>query len=198
MESISQVKKWIELYCGNTYETGKKIYTTEFTVKVPESITNYLMSKQSKEQIYVGTTVQSDTNENTGVTNNFLVLLTISKVNKLYYITNTYYRINPKVVIDIEKYSKAKKCTKLNIGLTDLINIGQIFYDTGSYLNGQYVKTRISVTPNFYQGSTSIYSNGIFQGSASRNFVGTNSIVENSEAKYLYTNPSIYYLISKL
>ena len=33
MESIDQVKKWIELYCANTYDEERKIYTTEFTKK---------------------------------------------------------------------------------------------------------------------------------------------------------------------
>lgn len=156
------------------------------------------MSKQFKEQQFIGTTVQTNINKIKNTISNYLVIITLTKVENKYYIANTFYTINPNIKIDYKQGCKEKKFTNININLTDLVYLTNTYYETSSFLDNKYIKNRINLLPNQNSSIVWIYNNKYYDVSSTKNIGKNNNITSISKIKYLYTSPSIYYILNKI
>ena len=160
MESLCEVKKWINIFSSNYKKIGENTTTYEFCCKIPDIVKDELMLKQGDGQKFIGCTIQVDLFSDNTVTPvlNSLVIFTLQKKDKLYYITNTYYKINDNIVINYEEQIKSKYCYDLNIVLNDLL-LNNVFFETGSKFEKMYMKTRISKynTSEIVDAKTYIY-----------------------------------------
>ena len=176
MESLCDVRKWINIFSSNYKKIAENITTYEFCCNISDKLKDELMLKQSTRQKFIGSTIQVDLFSNNSTLNS-LVIFTLHKIDNLYYITNTYYKINENIIINYEEQINLKNCYNLNIVLNDLV-LNNVFFETGSKFNKLYMKTRISKynTPLIVDARIYIFKNKQIYSIGSSNSDNNNSI----------------------